>query len=94
MGYVHINQDTLKSRAKCLQSSHQALAADKSIVVDNTSPDVTGRKEFIEIAKLYGVPTRCFWFVGGERLAKHNNCYRSQASNKVCKLNEGTGTRI
>ena len=83
MGYVHINQDTLKSRAKCLKSSHQALADDKSVVVDNTNPDINSRKEFIDMAKTYGVPIRCFWFVGGERLAKHNNCYRSQAHDEV-----------
>ncbi|CAG8602483.1 2952_t:CDS:10, partial [Paraglomus occultum] len=82
MGYVHINQDTLKSRVKCLQASHQALAADKSVVVDNTNPDMNSRKEFIDIAKVYGVPTRCFWFVGGEMLAKHNNSYRSQADDE------------
>lgn len=32
-GYVHVNQDTLKTRDKCVKAAEQALADGKSVVV-------------------------------------------------------------
>jgi bifunctional polynucleotide phosphatase/kinase len=36
-GYVHVNQDTLKSQQNCMSATHSALASGKSVVVDNTN---------------------------------------------------------
>jgi bifunctional polynucleotide phosphatase/kinase len=32
-GYVHVNQDTLGSRAKCVKAAEEALGAGKSCVI-------------------------------------------------------------
>lgn len=32
-GYVHVNQDTLKTRDKCVKAAEQALADGQSVVV-------------------------------------------------------------
>jgi bifunctional polynucleotide phosphatase/kinase len=80
-GYVHINQDTLKTKQKCFKAVEEALAAGKSVVVDNTNPGPDIREEYIEIAKEKGVPVRCFWFQTPLELAKHLNMYRELITN-------------
>jgi bifunctional polynucleotide phosphatase/kinase len=78
-GYVHVNQDTLGSRPKCLKAAEEALAAGKSCVIDNTNRDVQTRKYYLDIAKRLQVPARCFVFQGSVELAWHNNLYRTYA---------------
>lgn len=46
-------------------------------IIDNTNADVESRKAYIDLAKNYKVPVRCFWFQASEALAKHNNMYRA-----------------
>ncbi|CAG8490528.1 21222_t:CDS:10, partial [Racocetra persica] len=75
-GYVHVNQDALKTKQKCIKACETALKENKSVVIDNTNPSIEGRKQYIDIAKQYGVPVRCFWFQASEALARHNNMYR------------------
>ncbi|KAI9454202.1 PNK3P-domain-containing protein [Russula earlei] len=78
-GYVHVNQDTLGSRPKCVKAAEQALAAGKSCVVDNTNRDVQTRKYYLDMAKRLRIPARCFVFQGSAELAWHNNLYRAYA---------------
>lgn len=40
LNYVHVNRDTLKTPAKCLQVAREALQSGKSVVIDNTNPSV------------------------------------------------------
>ncbi|KAF8212218.1 polynucleotide kinase 3 phosphatase-domain-containing protein [Mycena galopus ATCC 62051] len=75
--YLHINQDTLKTRDKCVKAVQEALAAGKKCVVDNTNRDVFTRRYYIDVAKKLGVPVRCMLFTGSVELAWHNNLYRS-----------------
>ncbi|KAF0526873.1 PNK3P-domain-containing protein [Gigaspora margarita] len=75
-GYVHVNQDTLKTKQKCIRACETALKENKSVVIDNTNPSKESRKQYIDIAKQCGVPVRCFWFKASEALARHNNMYR------------------
>ncbi len=37
-GYVHVNQDTLKTRDKCVKAAEQALADGHSVVVGERAP--------------------------------------------------------
>lgn len=37
-GYVHVNQDTLKTKDKCLKVAREAVESGKSVVIDNTNP--------------------------------------------------------
>ncbi|CAG8741921.1 8830_t:CDS:2, partial [Funneliformis caledonium] len=76
-GYVHVNQDSLKTKAKCTKTCEDALKENKPVVIDNTNADVESRKAYINLAKKYKVPSRCFWFQASEALAKHNNMYRA-----------------
>ncbi|KAH9026819.1 polynucleotide kinase 3 phosphatase-domain-containing protein [Lactarius pseudohatsudake] len=77
--YVHVNQDTLGSRPKCVKAAEEALVAGKSCVIDNTNRDVQTRKYYLDVAKRLQVPTRCFSFQGSTELAWHNNLYRAYA---------------
>ncbi|KAI8073525.1 polynucleotide kinase 3 phosphatase-domain-containing protein [Gilbertella persicaria] len=76
-GYVHVNQDTLKTRLNCIKAVQEALHNKQSVVIDNTNPDRSTRDTYIKMANLSGVPIRCFYFGDNEDLAQHNNLYRA-----------------
>ncbi|GAA6027946.1 hypothetical protein JCM8097_001795 [Rhodosporidiobolus ruineniae] len=80
-GYVHINQDTLKTRPACLNLVRSCLGSSppKSCVVDNTSPAAATRKEYLTLirASFPGVKVRCLWFTAPMELAMHNSVYRA-----------------
>ncbi|RDB21211.1 Bifunctional polynucleotide phosphatase/kinase [Hypsizygus marmoreus] len=76
-GYTHINQDTLKTRDKCVKAMREALRQDKSCVIDNTNRDAATRKFYVDVAKQLNIPIRCFLFTGSFELAWHNNLYRT-----------------
>jgi len=75
--YVHINQDTLKTRDKCVKAVQEALKEGKSCVVDNTNRNAATRKPYIDVCKALNVAVRCFVFTGSAELAWHNNLYRA-----------------
>ncbi|KAI0967993.1 DNA kinase/phosphatase Pnk1 [Xylaria arbuscula] len=77
LGYERVNQDTLKSRAKCFKAATEFLEDGCSIVIDNTNPDSEGRKEWIELARKHGVPIRCVWFNIAKALCEHNDAMRA-----------------
>ncbi|PPQ63178.1 hypothetical protein CVT24_005723 [Panaeolus cyanescens] len=76
-GYVHINQDQLKTREKCVKALQEKLKEGKSCVIDNTNRNVSTRQGYIDACKKMGVPIRCFNFTGSIELAWHNNLYRA-----------------
>ncbi|KAI0646745.1 PNK3P-domain-containing protein [Trametes meyenii] len=76
-GYTHINQDTLKTRDKCVKAADQALQDGQGVVIDNTNRDKATRKYFVDLAKKHKVPIRCVHFAGSLELAWHNNLYRA-----------------
>jgi len=78
--YVHVNRDLLSTSAKCLKVLDEALENGKSVVVDNTNPNASSRKQYIDAAKKHGVPVRCFIFKVDEKLAKHLNLYRENVT--------------
>jgi bifunctional polynucleotide phosphatase/kinase len=72
--YVHINQDTLKTRDKCVKAAREVFREGKSCVIgeaplylsiailsqtDNTNRDASTRKYYINIAKEHGISIRC-----------------------------------
>ncbi|KAG0227052.1 hypothetical protein BGW42_003177 [Actinomortierella wolfii] len=75
--YVYVNQDTLKTRDKCLKAVEENLKASKPVVVDNTNADVATRALYIAIAKKYNCPVRCFLFTASRELVNHNNYFRA-----------------
>ncbi|KAI8945989.1 DNA kinase/phosphatase Pnk1 [Xylaria longipes] len=77
LGYERVNQDTLKSRAKCFKAAGEFLDNGCSIAVDNTNPDADGRKEWIDLARKHDVPIRCVWFKIPRSLCEHNDAVRA-----------------
>lgn len=49
-GYELINGDTLGTPAKCEKAAAAALAAGKSVVIDNTCPSTTARAVYMKLA--------------------------------------------
>lgn len=80
-GYAHVNQDTLKTKEKCVKATIAALAAGRSVVVDNTNPSVEVRALYIAEARAHSATVRCFHFQTAEEVAKHLNMYREKLSN-------------
>lgn len=75
-GYKHINRDTMKD--KCLSAATAALAAGQSVVIDNTNPNASDRKPYIDVAKKYGAKLRAFNFTASKEMANHLNCMRDR----------------
>jgi bifunctional polynucleotide phosphatase/kinase len=78
-GYNRINQDTLKTKDKCVRTAKEALAAGKSIVIDNTNPSAETRALYVAIARgcpRGPVPVRCIVLDTDVDLARHLNKVR------------------
>lgn len=75
--HIRINQDTLKTRERCVAAAARALDEGHSVVVDNTNADISTRKVWIDLAREHGVPIRCFVFTASIELARHNNLVRA-----------------
>ncbi|KAJ3119184.1 hypothetical protein HK098_005699 [Nowakowskiella sp. JEL0407] len=79
-GYVYVNQDTLKTKAKCISVCKNSIANSNSVVIDNTNLDKETRKSYIDIAKQHDVPIRCFHFDVEIEICKHNDGFRAGMS--------------
>ncbi|KAF9436293.1 ESCRT-III subunit protein snf7 [Entomortierella beljakovae] len=75
--YDYVNQDTLKTKEKCLKAVNESLKNKRCVVVDNTNADIAARAPYIALAKKYNVPVRCFLFTADRELAAHNNQFRA-----------------
>ncbi len=75
-GYVHINQDTLKSQQKCIKVADENLKQGMSVAIDCTNPGATTRSVYIDLAKQNQVPIRCFYFKYEKDLVFHLNNLR------------------
>ena len=75
-GYIYINRDTLGSWQKCVAECEKVLRLRKSVVIDNTNPDVDSRKRYLTVAEKHNIPTRCFLFAASIAHCKHNNKFR------------------
>lgn len=74
--YVIINQDTLKTKAKCFKFANENCKHKKSIVIDNTNRDKQIRYEWITLANKYNYNVRCILIDVQKNVAMHNNIYR------------------
>lgn len=81
-GYVHINRDTLGSWQKCYNALEKYIQEKKSVVIDNTNPDIESRRRYVMLAEKYSVPVRCFVMKTTIHQAKHNNFFREITDTK------------
>lgn len=75
-GYIVINQDILKTKDKCKTAAKLVMSQGKSLVIDQTNPDVVARKIWIDLANEYGYVVRAILMTTSRELSKHNNYFR------------------
>lgn len=75
-GYAYANRDTMGSWQACVKMLEKSLQRKQSVVIDNTNPDKTTRKRYIDVIKKYNVPCRCFLMNTSPEHSKHNNRFR------------------
>lgn len=80
-GYIRINQDTLKTKQKCIKETKNAIINKKNIVIDNLNYDIKTRKEYIDIAKSNNYNVRCLIMTTSRALSIHNMLHRTYISN-------------
>lgn len=82
--YEHINQDTLKTKQKCINVATKCISQKKNIVIDSLNSSVDKRQEYIRLAKDYNV--RCIIMETPIELAYHLNNVRymtGRCENKI-----------
>lgn len=69
-----ISRDILNSWQKCASEVTKCFEnASRSVVIDNTNPDIISRKRFIDIANNFNIPCRIFLMNVSKEHALHNN---------------------
>ncbi|GAA5829209.1 hypothetical protein JCM3766R1_001018 [Sporobolomyces carnicolor] len=80
-GYVHINQDTLRTRDNCVKLLRETLSSPtpQSCVIDNTSPAASTRDVYLSIlrSEFPHVKARCLVFTASREVCMHNSVYRA-----------------
>lgn len=77
LGYERINQDSLKSRDRCLKVAREQLHAGRSVAIDNTNADIDTRAHWVQLGHEFRIPVRCVHFTATTRLCEHNDCVRA-----------------
>ncbi|OHE91870.1 polynucleotide kinase 3 phosphatase [Colletotrichum orchidophilum] len=77
LNYERINQDTLKTREKCVQVAKELLGEGQSVAIDNTNADPDTRAVWVQLAAKHNVPIRCVWFKTPLHICEHNDVVRS-----------------
>ena len=80
--YKIINQDALKTKAKCLKTLKLYLKQTNNIVIDNLNQDIKTRKEYIDLAKEKDYFIKCYYFNIGLDICQHLNNLRMKLFNK------------
>lgn len=86
LGYERVNQDTLKTRARCIKVATQLLEDKTPVVVDNTNADVETRAAWLQLAERLKVPIRLVHFTAPAKLCEHNDTVRSLSDGIVCQI--------
>jgi bifunctional polynucleotide phosphatase/kinase len=81
-GYVIINQDILKTKAKCKKSAIENMKFKKGIIIDATNSNNAIKQEWIDIAIIYKYSVVIIEMITTIEISKHNNFYRSFYFNK------------
>ncbi|GAA96141.1 hypothetical protein E5Q_02802 [Mixia osmundae IAM 14324] len=76
-GYVHVNQDTLKTRIACISLVESSLREGKSCFVDNTNRNIETRAHYIDLCRQHNANVRCLNFDVPFAAAWHCNLFRA-----------------
>jgi len=87
-GVVVASNDRTGGRDKTVRVAEAALAAGRSVVVDNTHVDREARRPFVELARRRGVPARCLVMATSHDHARHNNLYRELTDRSHARIKE------
>ena len=79
--YKIINQDTLKSKKKCLDKTIQYFKKNHNVIIDNTNSKKDTRKEFLDLASKYNCNKYLININIPKDVVKYLNMYRTQTSN-------------
>jgi bifunctional polynucleotide phosphatase/kinase len=79
-GLLRINQDTLKTSAKCIKATKDAIKSRENIVIDNTNASVSGRKQYLDLIKDTDYIAVAMDIQVPKELANHLNYYRVETS--------------
>ncbi|KAI4267184.1 MAG: hypothetical protein L6R38_008370 [Xanthoria sp. 2 TBL-2021] len=82
LGYERVNQDTLKTRDKCVKVASELLLEGTSVAVDNTNADRETRMVWVQLAQHFSIPIRCVHFTASAKLCQHNDAVRAIAGNR------------
>ncbi|CAF9914539.1 hypothetical protein IMSHALPRED_001936 [Imshaugia aleurites] len=82
LGYERVNQDTLKTRDKCVKIASEMLAVGKSVTIDNTNADQETRAVWVQLAHKFAVPVRCIHFLAHAKLCQHNDTVRALSASR------------
>lgn len=78
--YVRVNNDDLKTKAKCLKVCREALAYRQNVVIDNTNATPEQREPYETLAKQYNIPIRYIHIDVPKDLVMHLNRYRTRTT--------------
>ena len=62
-GWIHANQDIVKTKSKMINTVIEGVKNGKSVAVDGTNGTREKRREYINIAIKYRIPTMIIYFV-------------------------------
>jgi DNA 3'-phosphatase len=63
LGYVHVNQDILKTKNKVLKLTRETVGKGLNICIDATNPGQDKRQEFYNLGALYGYNILVIYFI-------------------------------
>ena len=81
--YEIISGDELKTVNKMLKVTKEAIENKKSVIIDSTNPSKKRRAIFIEFAKHYNIPVRCFYIDVSMEEAIYRNNQRDKGVPKI-----------
>lgn len=81
--YEIVSGDELKTVNNMIKMSKKAIENNKSVIIDSTNPSRKRRAIFIELAKMYGIPVRCFYIDISIEEAIYRNNLRTKGVPKI-----------
>lgn len=75
--YQIVNQDALKTQARCKQLAESIMKNNKCLIIDATNPNKITRAYWIKFAKRHKYTVRTILMTTSHELSMHNNYYRS-----------------